>query len=122
MTGAQVFALLATLASAWSLVWNILAAGRAHRPHKTVYSFVAVFSAYYVVAWGWIVAFPDLNRGLWSEYVTPVSTASFFVVWAGPAMIAYFSQDPEKPSTSDPRLTAKELRDLLEEDQQWSRL
>ena len=85
------YAFLATAGSLWALVWSLLAAR--HAPDKLwarVFGMIAGLSAFYFVAWGWLVLFPDTDRALWSEAVTPASIASLFVVWGAPGAITYF--------------------------------
>lgn len=89
------FVLTAAIGALWATVWNALAALRLPRRHGRLFGIIAAFSAIYIVAWGWLILYPDTDRGAWSAAVTPASMASFFVVWAGPAIQQFFHFHPK---------------------------
>lgn len=96
VTEAQILASLATIGAGWSLYWNAAAARRVvNRAFKITFALSAAFSAVFVVAWAALAAFPDLDRSVWSEAVTPFSLVSFFVVWSGPPLLHFF-QHPQQ--------------------------
>lgn len=91
------FVLVSTIGAAFSVVANVLGAARTPRPWSALQLITAAFSLLYVGAWGWLLIWPDTDRGVWSEHVTPVSAASFFVVWGIPGLVSYFhNQTPEE--------------------------
>lgn len=52
------------------------------------YSSIAALSAFYTGAFVWLLEF-DADRKTWSEFLTPFSALSFFLVWIVPAGLAY---------------------------------
>lgn len=90
------FELIAVFGAAWATVWNVLACTRAPLPWRRLYFLMACFSLLYIVGWGWLVVDPELDRAVWSKTITPLSVASFFVVWAGHAVVSFFTHDPDK--------------------------
>lgn len=96
-TEAQALAIAASVGAGWSFVWNAAAARRVtYRAMRLTFGLSAAFSAVFVVAWGLVAVYPDLDRQVWSEAITPFSLASFFVVWSGPPLLHFFhfSQPP----------------------------
>jgi len=48
------------------------------------FALIAFMSAVYVAAWGWVAVDPSVDRGGWSEFITPGSTV-FPLVFSLPA-------------------------------------
>lgn len=92
---------LTTLGASVSLITNLLAAYKAPPAWRKMFLVVASFSLIYVIAWGWLLVFPDTDRGVWSASVTPASMASFFAVWTGPSLMFYFNHYTPRGSKDD---------------------
>lgn len=80
-------ALVSSLGAVWATGWNLFAAYRVPDVRlRPMFLLTAVFAAFYIVAWGWLAVHPVLDRGAWSEAVTPVSMMSFFIPWSAVAI------------------------------------
>lgn len=97
------FVLSATIGAAWATGWNVLAAQRTPSKQGRMFGIIAAFSALYIVAWGWLLVLPDTDRAAWSAAITPASMASFYVVWAGPAILQAFRFHPATREPDDDR-------------------
>ena len=95
----QLFALLATAGALFSFCVNAYAAWTVREHHKTsmfrLLVFTAVYSLFYVGAWGVLAADQEIDRATWSETVTPFSLTSFFTVWVGAAALIFQERNTE---------------------------
>jgi len=62
----------------------ILRSRRRWCPSAAGFALIAFMSAVYVAAWGWVAVDPSVDRGGWSEFITPGSTV-FPLVFSLPA-------------------------------------
>ena len=82
----ELVTMVGTVVSAVAHFWaarGLFGASRArHRQIQHIYT--AIMSLGYFLAFG-AIRFGDVDRGEWSEFMTPVSALVFFTVWALPA-------------------------------------